>query len=81
MDRGGNVIIPAFAVGRTQTLLYYLYKLWKSGRIDDVPVILETARDETFDKVNGLRTGADDYIAKPFSKEQIKEKLVKIFIK
>lgn len=42
MDRGGNVIIPAFAVGRTQTLLYYLYKLWKSGRIEDVPVILDS---------------------------------------
>ena len=42
MDRGGNVIIPAFAVGRTQTLLYYLYRLWKSGRIDDVPVILDS---------------------------------------
>ena len=42
MDRGGNVIIPAFAVGRTQTLLYYLYRLWKSGRIDDVPIILDS---------------------------------------
>ncbi len=37
----------------------------------DVPVILETARDETFDKVNGLRTGADDYIAKPFDIEEL----------
>ncbi len=42
MDRGGNLIIPAFAVGRTQTLLYYLYKLWKAGRIDDVPIVLDS---------------------------------------
>ncbi|MBQ9378021.1 MAG: MBL fold metallo-hydrolase [Schwartzia sp.] len=42
MDRGGNVIIPSFAVGRTQTILYYLYKLWKAGRIDDVPIILDS---------------------------------------
>ena len=42
MDRGGNLIIPAFAVGRTQTLLYYFYKLWKAGRIDDVPIILDS---------------------------------------
>jgi metallo-beta-lactamase family protein len=42
MDRGGNLIIPSFAVGRTQTLLYYFYKLWKAGRIDDVPIILDS---------------------------------------
>lgn len=42
MDRGGNLIIPSFAVGRTQTLLYHFYKLWKAGRIDDVPIILDS---------------------------------------
>lgn len=42
MDRGGNLIIPTFAVGRTQTILYYLYRLWKSGRIDEVPIILDS---------------------------------------
>ena len=42
MDRGGNLIIPSFAVGRMQTLLYYFYKLWKAGRIDDVPIILDS---------------------------------------
>ena len=43
MDRGGNVIIPAFAVGRTQTLLYYFYNLWKAGRLDgDIPIIIDS---------------------------------------
>lgn len=42
MDRGGNLIIPSFAVGRTQTLLYDFYKLWKAGRIDDVPIIIDS---------------------------------------
>lgn len=42
IDRGGNVIIPSFAVGRTQTLLYYLHKLWKAGKIPDVPVVLDS---------------------------------------
>lgn len=43
MDRGGNLIIPSFAVGRTQTLLYYLYKLWKAGRLDgDIPIIIDS---------------------------------------
>lgn len=43
MDRGGNLIIPSFAVGRTQTLLYYFYNLWKSGKLDeDIPIILDS---------------------------------------
>ena len=42
MERGGNLIIPSFAVGRTQTLLYYFYKLWKEGRMEDVPIILDS---------------------------------------
>ena len=37
----------------------------------DVPVILETARGETIDKINGLNTGADDYIAKSFEIEEL----------
>jgi metallo-beta-lactamase family protein len=40
--RGGNVIIPSFAVGRTQTMLYYLYKLWKDHKIKDIPVIVDS---------------------------------------
>ena len=43
MDRGGNLIIPSFAVGRTQTLLYYFYNLWKQGRLDgDIPIIIDS---------------------------------------
>lgn len=36
-----------------------------------VPVILLTARGETYDKVNGLNAGADDYIPKPFEIEEL----------
>lgn len=42
VDRGGNVIIPSFAVGRTQTMLYYLHKLWRAGRIPNIPVIIDS---------------------------------------
>ena len=43
MDRGGNLIIPSFAVGRTQTLLYYFYNLWKQGRLDgDIPIVIDS---------------------------------------
>lgn len=42
VKRGGNIVIPAFAVGRTQTILYYLHKLLKAGQIPDIPVIIDS---------------------------------------
>lgn len=42
VSRGGNVIIPAFAVGRTQTIIYYLHRLMKAGKIPDIPVIIDS---------------------------------------
>lgn len=47
--RGGVVIIPAFAVGRTQTLLYHLHALIARGDIPRVPIFLDSpmARDAT----------------------------------
>ncbi|MCR5062070.1 MAG: response regulator transcription factor [Treponema sp.] len=39
--------------------------------VSTVPVIIETARGETIDKINGLNLGADDYIPKPFEIEEL----------
>ncbi|MFO7764134.1 MAG: MBL fold metallo-hydrolase [Wenzhouxiangellaceae bacterium] len=39
---GGTVIVPAFAVGRTQLLLHHLRRLQRSGRIPPVPVFLDS---------------------------------------
>jgi DNA-binding response OmpR family regulator len=41
----------------------------------DVPVILLTARDELPDKVTGFRTGADDYLTKPFALPELELRL------
>jgi metallo-beta-lactamase family protein len=41
-DRNGVVLIPAFAVGRTQVLLYYLHQLMETDRIPDVPVYIDS---------------------------------------
>ncbi len=35
------------------------------------PIIMVTAKDETFDKVLGLELGADDYIVKPFETKEV----------
>lgn len=40
--RGGIVLVPAFAVGRTQSLLYLIHLLKSSGRIPNLPVFLNS---------------------------------------
>lgn len=42
------------------------YELMEYARSLDLPVIFITAMDKVDDKVKGLRSGAEDYIAKPF---------------
>lgn len=41
-QQGGVLLIPAFAVGRTQLLLYYFHTLMETGRIADVPVYIDS---------------------------------------
>jgi two-component system OmpR family response regulator len=40
-------------------------------KVSNIPIIMLTAKDETFDKVLGLELGADDYIAKPFEPKEL----------
>src|SRR5262245_33251974 len=40
--RGGKVIIPAFSVGRTQTVVYFLHQLINAGRLPDLPVYVDS---------------------------------------
>jgi len=40
--RGGSIIIPAFAVGRTQSLLYYISQLKLKNKIPNIPVFLDS---------------------------------------
>ncbi len=73
LDRGGNVLIPAFAVGRTQDIVYLLNKLVRERRLPRIDVYVDSplareatavylAHPETFDeearRLFGGRTGA-----------------------
>ena len=40
--RGGSIVIPAFAIGRTQTLMYFLRQLEDAQRIPRIPVYIDS---------------------------------------
>ncbi|HJP67381.1 MAG TPA: MBL fold metallo-hydrolase [Sphingomicrobium sp.] len=40
--RGGTVVIPAFAIGRTQSLLYHLWTLKSAGELELVPIYVDS---------------------------------------
>ncbi len=40
-------------------------------QISNIPIIMLSAKDETFDKVLGLELGADDYVTKPFEGKEL----------
>ena len=44
-----------------------LKKIRSNPAIEKLPVIMETAKTSEYDRINGLESGADDYISKPNS--------------
>ena len=42
VSRGGSLLIPAFAVGRTQQIVYALHKLHSDGAIPDLPIFIDS---------------------------------------
>jgi metallo-beta-lactamase family protein len=66
--RGGAVVIPAFAVGRAQTLLYYIHQLKAARAIPDLPVYLNSpmaasATEVYLHHAADLRIGRDEFEA------------------
>ena len=40
--RGGRLMVPAFALGRTQELVYDLHELWREGEIPEIPIFIDS---------------------------------------
>ncbi len=51
MQDGGRILIPAFAVGRTQNIVLYLGRLMDSGRIPRIPVWVDSPMSREATKV------------------------------
>ncbi|GIX05507.1 MAG: MBL fold hydrolase [Planctomycetaceae bacterium] len=41
-NRGGRIVIPAFALGRTQTLMYLLNRLHNQGKLPPIPIYVDS---------------------------------------
>jgi DNA-binding response OmpR family regulator len=48
-----------------------LAEIRADDKLSATPIIILTAKKDVADKVDGLRTGADDYVAKPFNTEEL----------
>lgn len=51
ISRGGSVVIPSFAFGRTQELLYYIHQLYDEGGVTRVPVWVDSPLASNITKV------------------------------
>lgn len=53
----------------------FLRELRRDERYQELPVIMLTARGEEYDRIRGLDSGADDYLPKPFSIDELKARI------
>ena len=67
VKRGGTVVIPAFAVGRTQALLWHLWRLRQDGRLNNTPVYLDSPMATSATEL--MRRWPDDHRLDPVDYE------------
>ncbi|AFL86136.1 putative exonuclease of the beta-lactamase fold involved in RNA processing [Belliella baltica DSM 15883] len=76
--RGGVALIPAFAVGRTQMMLYYLHRLQQKGKIPDIPIYVDspmaidvTKLYKSFNEYHRLKPLFEEEGSNPFSHKNL----------
>jgi len=42
VERGGKIIVPAFSLGRTQELIYFLHELFSEGSLPEIPIFVDS---------------------------------------
>lgn len=67
--RGGKIIIPAFSVGRTQSIVYYIHQLKHEGAIDDIPVFVDSPLSVNATQVFQMHPDCYDVDARAFDNE------------
>ncbi len=75
----GNQAFPAYQSYNPNLIILDLMLPGKDGfdvckevrQVSNTPIIMLTAKGETFDKILGLELGADDYIVKPFDTKEL----------
>lgn len=68
IDRGGKVIIPSFAVGRTQTIVYYLHQKMVAGELPRIPIYVDSPLAVNATEVFRLHPECYDAEARAFHK-------------
>lgn len=63
-SKGGTILIPSFAVGRTQSLLYFLYKLKHQNAIPQIPIYVDSP----------MATNATNLLYKHYKEHVLEEK-------
>lgn len=69
IERGGKVVVPAFSVGRTQTVVYYLHRLMNEGQLPRIPVFIDSPLSVNATEVFRLHPECYDADAREFAHE------------
>ena len=60
VTRGGKIIVPAFSVGRTQELVYFLHELFNEGSLPEIPIYVDSPLSVNVTEVFRLHTECYD---------------------